>query len=172
MIETDILIVGGGPAGAIVAKYLSKSNVDNILVQRNLHFKKPCGGGIRLDAFDEFDIDKDLIHKYVDKIGFVFKSTKIEVDISEFPLGIVDRVRFDARLREDAVEVGTTLYEASFVSLEIFDEYIISKIKKDGEYLDVKSNYLIGADGVNSKIRQLVNGDKVSSGLTNYMDVV
>ncbi len=172
MIETNILIVGGGPAGAMVAKYLSLDNVDNILVQRNLNFKKPCGGGIRLDAFDEFDIDKSLIQKYVNTIGLVYKSTKIEVDISKFPLAIVDRVSFDERLREDAKEVGTEIYEASFISLEIHDDYVISKIKKDGKYIQIKSKYLVAADGVNSKIRQLVNGDKVSSSLTNYMDVV
>ena len=33
MTETDILAVGGGPAGATTAKYLSKGEVKNILIK-------------------------------------------------------------------------------------------------------------------------------------------
>ncbi len=171
MLETDILIVGGGPAGSIAAKYLSKSGIKNTLVQRNFDFKKPCGGGIRIDAFSEFEIDKSLIQKQVNTIALVYKTTKIEVDISDFPLAIVDRVTFDRHLREDAKSMGTTIYEATFVSLERFDEYIISKIMLNKEYIEIKSNYIIAADGVHSKVRKLVNGDNVSSGLTSYIDI-
>lgn len=171
MIETDILIVGGGPAGATAGKYLSLSGIDNIIVQRKFDFKKPCGGGIRLDAFDEFNIDKNLIQKYITTIALVYKEKRIAVDIKSRPIGIVDRVIFDSYLRDQAALSGSQLYEATFVSLEIFDDYIISKIKKNDEYIEIKSNYLIAADGVNSKIRKLINGDEVRASLTNYVDL-
>jgi len=171
MIETNILIVGGGPAGYTAAKYLSKAGIDNILVQRNFDFRKPCGGGIRLDCFDEFEIDKGLIKKFVDEIALVYKETRIEINIQDTPLGIVDRVEFDSYLRNQAEIIGTKLYEAAFVSLEIFDDYIVSKIKKIDEYIEIKSNYVIAADGVNSKIRKQVNGDYVNAILTNYTDL-
>ena len=171
MIETDILIVGGGPAGAIAAKYLSISKIDNILIQRNLSYRKPCGGGIRTDAFKEFNIDKNIIKKYVDTIAIVYKSQRIDVDISNTQIGIVDRVEFDSYLREDAKKKGTKLYKATFVSLTLFDDFIISRIKKDGEYIEIKSSYVIAADGVHSKIRKQVNGDEVNAALTNYADI-
>lgn len=171
MLKTEVLIVGGGPAGAIAAKYLSKAGVQNILVQRNFGFKKPCGGGIRLDAFDEFEIDKSVIEKYVDTIALVYKDQCIEVDISQTPLGIVDRTTFDARLREDAKDEGTTLLEASFTTLQIEQEYILATILLNGEHQQIKSRYIIAADGVNSKVRRIVNGDYVSSGMTNYADI-
>ncbi len=171
MLETDILIIGGGPAGSTVAKYLSIAHVDNVLVQRNFDFRKPCGGGVRMDSFDEFEIDKALIKKRVNEITLVYKSKKIEIDVTKTPLAIVDRVEFDTALRNAAREKGTKLYEAAFVSLERFDTHVISKIKLNGEYVEIKSNYVIAADGVNSKIRKLVNGDEVSSLLTHYTDL-
>lgn len=172
MIEVEILIVGGGPAGATAAKYLSNAGIKNILIQRNFNFKKPCGGGLRLDAFDEFFIDKQIIKKYVDTIALVYKDKRVEIDIANTPLGIVDRVEFDTYLRDQALESGTTLYEAVFVSLESFDEYVVSTVKRGDEYLKIKSNYVIASDGVNSKIRKLVNGDNVQANMTNYTDLV
>jgi len=172
MLETDVLVVGGGPAGATTAKYLSESSVDAILVQRNFSFKKPCGGGIRIDAFDEFEIDKTFITKSIETVALVHKELRVEVDISKTPIAIVDRVAFDMHLREQAQSAGVRLYEAIFINLEIYDDYIISTIKKDDKYIKIKSNYLVAADGVNSKIRKLVNGDEVSASLTNYTDLL
>jgi len=172
MLYADVLIVGAGPAGSTTAKYLSLGGIDNILIQRNFNFRKPCGGGIRIDGFDEFNIDKSLIKKRVDSFAVVSKSQRVDIDISDRPIGIVDRVEFDTALREKAIEAGSRVLEAAFISLEIFDEYIISKIKKDGEIVEIKSHYVIGADGVNSKVRKLVNGDEVSASLTHYTDLV
>ncbi len=171
MLETDVLVVGGGPAGATTAKYLSLAGVKNILVQRNFNFKKPCGGGIRLDAFDTFEIDKTLIEKEVHELNLVHKRQKISIDISQTPIAIVDRVKFDTALREHAKNAGTDVYEAAFVSLEIFESYVISTIKKDDVYIKIKSNSVVAADGVNSKLRKQVNNDTVSATMTHYCDI-
>jgi geranylgeranyl reductase len=172
MLETEILIVGGGPAGATTAKYLSIGGVDNILIQRNFGFKKPCGGGIRVDAFDEFGINRNLIKKRVNELELVYKKSKISIDISTTPIAIVDRVEFDTALRNEAKNRGSTLYEATFVSLEVFEDYVISKIKKNDKLLEIKSKYVIAADGVNSKLRKQVTGEEVSSFMTHYCDII
>ena len=171
MIETEVLVVGGGPAGASAARYLAMHGRNTILIQRNLNFKKPCGGGLRMDAFETFDLDHDLIEKCVNTIELVYKDTRIAVDISKTPLAIVDRVAFDTSLREKAVHAGAKLYKATWIDCEIFDTHIISKIKLADHDLFVRSRYLIAADGVNSKIRQRINKDHVPSLLTCYADI-
>ncbi len=171
MIETEILVVGGGPAGTTTAKYLSLAGIKNILIQRNFHFKKPCGGGVRLDAFDTFEIDKNLIEKEVYTLNLVHKKQKISIDITQTPIAIVDRVKFDTALRKQAKEAGTDVYEATFVNLEIFENYVISTIKKEDTFIKIKSKYVVAADGVNSKLRKQVNKENVSATMTHYCDI-
>ncbi|MEA2072272.1 MAG: FAD-dependent monooxygenase [Campylobacterota bacterium] len=142
-----------------------------MLIQRNFSFKKPCGGGIRKDGFEKFDLDEKEIIKTVDTAALVHKDRRVDIDISRVSVAIVDRVSFDHYLRVDAEKKGTQLYEASFVSMEIFDTHIVSKIKRDDVYSYIKSNYVVAADGVNSKIRKAVNGDEVSSIMTHYCDI-
>jgi len=171
MIKTEILIIGGGPAGATLAKLLSKNGVDNILIQRNLNFKKPCGGGLRVDAFDEFNLDKSLIQNYIDKISLIGANKKIVVDIAKNPIAIVNREIFDKYLRDEAKKAGTIIYEAVFKDVEIFKDYVITTIKIDNELKQIKSKYLVAADGVNSKVRKKIYNENVSSILTNYVDL-
>ena len=171
MTEVDLLVVGGGPAGATVSKYLAASGIDTLLVQRNFSFKKPCGGAIRFEAFERFALPGDAIQKIVNEIIVVHHSQTVSVDISDAPLAIVDRQLFDESLRKDAQENGAIVLEATFVKLEIFDDHIVSYLRRDGKSMMVKSSYLIAADGVNSKIRKLVNGDSVPSLLTRYIDM-
>jgi len=43
--STKVLVVGGGPAGAVAARSLAEWGEEVILIERNPSFKKPCGGG-------------------------------------------------------------------------------------------------------------------------------
>ncbi|RMD47135.1 MAG: hypothetical protein D6831_00505, partial [Aquificota bacterium] len=83
MLKTKVLIVGGGPAGSTTGRFLSLNGIDNILIQKNFDYRKPCGGGIRLDTFDKFGLDKKLIYKTVKKVGIGYKDKKITIDIKE-----------------------------------------------------------------------------------------
>jgi len=60
-LSTNVIVIGAGPAGATAAKVLSKSGIDVILLERNLAFVKPCGGGLSINAFDEFGIPGNII---------------------------------------------------------------------------------------------------------------
>lgn len=169
--ECEILIIGAGPAGATLAKELSKKNINNILIQRNFHFKKPCGGGLRADAFREFNLETRYIKKDINKIILAFKEKRISVDIEQTPLAIVERREFDSYLRDEAQKAGSALYEATFVSAIIKDDYLLSSIKFGDEVKTIRSKYLVAADGVNSKVRKLINGDATQSLMTSYADL-
>ena len=163
----DIIIVGGGPAGSMAGKYLAKAGKRVLLLQKDFSFKKPCGGGLRMDAFDEFNINKSLVKKSVTEIVLETKKRSIEFDISATPLAVVDRVEFDDRLRQDAVGAGVEVLEEKVSNVTILD----SSVKVESNAKVYESKYLIAADGVLSSIRKKLRAEKVPSGLTHYSDI-
>ena len=171
MIKTEILVVGGGPAGATAARYLAAGGVETLLIQRNLSFRKPCGGGIRLDAFREFELDESVVYKTVRTIELGFKKERIAVDIARNPIGIVDRVEFDGMLRKLAEQNGVKVMEASFVHLEKKENLFHTTIKTESGYETVTSRHVVAADGVHSKVRKIWRGETVSAIMTRYCDI-
>lgn len=171
MQKCEVLVVGGGPAGATAARYLAKAGLFTVLVQRNFDFKKPCGGCIRLDAFEEFDLDSGIIHQHIKQVDLSFKQQTISLDISKTPLVVVDRKPFDQYLRSLAQKHGAVVIEARYNSFEKHEDGYIVKIKRNAGYEYIQTKNIIAADGVNSKIRSQVFNSSVSSLLTNYTDV-
>ena len=167
----DIIVVGAGPAGAMVAKYLAASGKKILLVQKNLSFKKPCGGGIRLDAFDEFDIDKKWIKSIVNEIMLETKQHSITYDISHVPLAIVDRVSFDQALRNDAREAGAVLLEAKVTHIDVTAFSVKVEVDNGMEHKVYESKNIIAADGVHSFVRKQMRNEEVPAHLTHYSDI-
>jgi len=170
--DCDIVVVGGGPAGSTAARELANFGFSVVLLQKDLSFQKPCGGGVVLSAFDEFDLPKSLITKTIKKIRLISpKLQKVDVDISSHPLAIVDRLEFDSTLRELAKNSGANLIEAKAYKLQIEDSSIkvFAKNRQD-EYL-IRANYIIAADGVHSTIRKLHLNEKTDTILTLYTDI-
>ncbi len=170
MLETEVLIVGGGPAGATAGRYLSEKGIENIIVQRNCDFLKPCGGGIRSTAFSEFNIDTSIVEKKVKKVEIGFKDKRLSIDISDSPIYIVNRRVFDKYLREKAKKAGSIIIEGRLVSIKK-ESSIISTIKTREGKIYIKSRYLISADGVNSTVRKQVSGSYPERIPVSYIDL-
>ena len=173
--ETKALIIGGGPAGSTLAIKLAKSNINVILVEKNDNYDKPCGGGIKSIVYEEFGIPKNLESRRVNQIDIYSSKNSVSVDIKNTPLTIVLRSNFDKFNRELAKKDGANLIFAKYknakriiIENKIFYEVEISS--KNRDYL-IKTQYLVGADGVNSKVRKDIFNSKVNSILTHYCNI-
>lgn len=150
----DVAVVGGGPAGASAANELAQKGFSVALIERNLNNAKPCGGAIPLGLIEEFEIPDALIERKVTQMAVRSPSGKIvEMSMPNGFVGMVRRERFDKFLRERAARNGATLLEAKFRSVkETSDGYALVAETKDGGTMNIEANYVIGADGANSKV--------------------
>lgn len=172
-LKIKTVIIGGGPSGANAAKYLATSKEDVLLIEKDLTFDKPCGGGLFLKAFEEFNIPQEIIRKVVNSIDIVSpKLEKVSVDISNHPLAVVHRQEFDKTLRELAVDAGAQLLKAKVINIATTPEGIeVLARQNDGSEITINAKYAIVADGVNSSARRQLLGEYPSRVLTYYANL-
>jgi len=171
-LNCKVLIVGGGPGGATAARELNKFKIDNILLEKNFNFAKPCGGGLIKKAFKEFDIDTSLIDKEITSIKVVSPTKKsASVDILDSPLAIINRAKFDSHLRELAKRDGSKLIEAKAYHLKTDKNKTVIYAKNKNDTFAIECQYLIVADGVNSTIRKLLYKKDTKKVLTYYANI-
>jgi len=154
-LTTKILIVGGGPAGSTAARFLAESGREVILLEKNFSFVKPCGGGIPLSTFDELDIPKTLIKKEVKSIRLISPlDEKLDIELRGGSLAITERGEFDRVLRNVAEEHGAHVIEGEFYGITLNNTIYRVEANIGGERIEIVSEYVIAADGVNSSVRR------------------
>lgn len=161
-IETyDVVVVGGGPAGATAAHDLALKGRSVLLMDRAGRIK-PCGGAIPPVLMREFDIpDRLLVARASGARIFAPSAKRVDMPIENGFVGMVDRDVFDEWLRERAASAGAARLDASFESFSRDDDgtAVISYATKDKRKASVRARTVIGADGALSLVaRQAVPG--------------
>lgn len=151
MLRTHVLVIGGGPAGSTAARFLADNNIDTILVERDLSYIKPCGGGIPSTALHELNISEEIVKKKTNKMRIVSpKGEDVEIELKGGHLCITERGDFDSKLRKMASDKGASIMEAEFMRFDEADRNITSTIRKRSseEEIKIKSDYVIASDGI------------------------
>lgn len=176
----DVVVVGGGPAGATAANDLAKSGRSVLLLDRAGRIK-PCGGAVPPILIAEFEIPENLI---VARVGgariFSPKSRRVEMPIeNDGFVGMVDRDVFDEWLRERARASGATRRSGTFerISRDQDGTALITyrtRQPNSGESIEtVRARSVIGADGAISAVaRQAVPGAERISYVFAYHEVI
>ena len=95
----DVVVIGGGPAGATTANELVNSGLKVMLLDKAGRIK-PCGGAIPPKAIDEFEIPDELLVAKINKAQIVSPAkNKVDIPIENGFVGMVDRDKFDEWLR-------------------------------------------------------------------------
>ncbi len=156
----DVLVVGGGPAGAIAAYELAKSKVSVALIEKEkLPRYKACGGIVtpRVDRIIDFSLEP-VIERHISKMLITVKQSSPFV--REYPRTIVYtmmRDTFDNFLVQKAREAGAIVFDGSpLTALEALEDGYRVKTPT-GEFV---TKYVIAADGANSITRRLVGAPK------------
>lgn len=133
---------------------LAASGVETTLVEKDLAFKKPCGGGMPLSVFRTLDIPESLAVRTVREFRLVTPSghtaiTKLPEDNA---VGIVERGPFDAALR--GMAKGANIIEARFMRFTSSGKTTVAELLgSDGEAFRIEADHVIATDGINSRAR-------------------
>lgn len=162
----DVVVVGGGPAGATAAEDLARSGHRVAMIDREGRIK-PCGGAIPPRLIEDFAIpDEQLIARITTARMISPTGRRVDIPIENGFVGMVDRKDFDPFLRDRAVAAGAEKMTGTFLRIEREnrgkDRYVVYRDKDSREEVRLKTRLIIGADGAKSRVaaQEIVGGDK------------
>jgi digeranylgeranylglycerophospholipid reductase len=156
----DILVIGGGPAGALAAKTAAEKGLSACLVEKRPAIGAPvrCAEGIGKEALHEFmDPDPKCISAEMTGASIVAPDgflMKLESGLAGNKVGyILDRKFFDRELVWKAAEAGADVAVKTRASAPIMENGFVkgAKIECCGTVTNVTADVVIAADGVESK---------------------
>jgi menaquinone-9 beta-reductase len=155
----DVVIVGGGPAGAWAALNLASGGARVALLDDSHPREKPCGGGVtaRALALLGSSVRQVTDGVAIDSARFVHRDRALLMPLADanagLRLAVVPRLAFDSHLIARAEQAGADVIRAR-----------VKDVKRVGRAWQVSSTggeiesaWLIGADGPGSLVRRRVS---------------
>ena len=152
----DVIVVGGGPAGATAAYRLATAGLGVLILEKEKFPRyKPCGGGLslKIDRILELDIKK-IIETTVNGAYFSYGQKEGTYILSDRPVAhMVMRDNLDFYLISEAVRAGATLLTERGVKgvshgKSGYEVYTGNQV--------FNCRYVVGADGVNGIVRKFI----------------
>ena len=156
----DVVVVGGGPAGATAAHELARQGRSVLLLDRAGRVK-PCGGAIPPRLIKDFEIPDELLVAKARCARMIAPSShRVDIPIDNGFVGMVNRDQFDEWLRQRAADAGAVRRTGKFESLsrgadgvsEIHYTARERTAQRDGLPARVRARCIVGADGARSEV--------------------
>lgn len=183
----DVVVVGGGPAGATAAQELAQQGRSVLLLDRAGRIK-PCGGAIPPRLIRDFAIPDQLLVARAHSARMIAPSNKkVDIPIDNGFVGMVDREQFDEWLRERAASCGAVRRNGRFTRISRDSDgtavvHYLPKTAADDHDTDeaasaheaqVRARVVIGADGAKSGVaRAAIPGAKDVEYVFAYHEIV
>ncbi len=165
--QTDVLVVGAGPAGSAAAAWAARAGLDTLLVDAAVFPRdKTCGDGLTPRAIHELQLLglEDWLRAHTVNRGLRAHGFG-QTLLLPWPGGslpdwgsAVARTEFDDHLRTTAIKAGAAAVDgARAVDVRLEGGRVAAvTFRRDGETFDVSCRRLVVADGVRSPLGKLL----------------
>jgi menaquinone-9 beta-reductase len=166
-VQTDVLVVGAGPAGSAAAAWAARAGLDTLLVDAAVFPRdKTCGDGLTPRAIHELQLLglEDWLRAHTVNQGLRAHGFG-QTLLLPWPGGslpdwgsAVARTELDDHLRTTAIKAGAAAVDgARAVDVRLEGGRVAAvTFRRDGEVFDVSCRRLVVADGVRSPLGKLL----------------
>jgi geranylgeranyl reductase family protein len=169
-VETDVLVVGGGPSGAAAGYWLAERGHRVLIVEKKVFPReKTCGDGLTPRAvrqLEDMGLGERLRgHLRYEGLRSIAHGVTLELEWPEHPdfpsYGYVVRRRdLDEMVADQAVKAGATLWPGAEATEPILDGGLLAGAvvhkKEDDRIERVRARYVVVADGSNSRFGRML----------------
>lgn len=173
-LKYDVVIIGGGPSGVTVGNLLTKKKVNCCIIDKEIFPRnKLCAGVLTektVELLKTMDLQLDIENYYnnsTNKFKMYYKnelSLCIETDTEYY---FTDRIDFDNLLINIFLKNGGKLFDGTkLTNIDLENNEIITSNNKK-----IRFDYIIGADGINSVLRNYVDENYKQIGFAVEADI-
>jgi geranylgeranyl reductase family protein len=148
-----IAVVGAGPAGTWASILLARRGHTVTLLDPQVPWEKPCGGGVTAKAIANFEIfESNLPRNNIERVTIYFGDQASVTVAPQRPITVISRRDLGKYLLDAAESAGVSLIRSRVTQI---------KPRANGWQLSTRetvlqSDFLIGADGATSLVRRTV----------------
>ena len=158
----DAVIVGGGPVGAHVADHIARAGYSVLILEEHKIAGLPvqCAGLVTTKIENLVPLKNCILNTVLGARIYSPSGHMLELDSKTPKAHVIDRTLFDQQILESAVSAGAELRlssrvtEAKRIAFED-TEGVELKVYFDNKPTSIRTKLVIGADGANSKIREV-----------------
>ncbi len=162
LIETDILVIGAGPAGSTAAKHAALGGAKVLMLDKKSEIGAPkrCAEGVSIGGLESLGIEPNprWVTKKLDGVRMVspngtdvwLTSDKVELPEAGY---ILERKVFDKFMAMDAARAGAEIRVKTLATgLRREDDHVIVSAECMDEEFEIKAKIIIAADGPETRV--------------------
>ncbi len=159
----DVIVVGGGPAGAMVAEGISRMGFSVLIVEEHREIGRPiqCSGLVSPEVLKMAGSGERVVINPLRRATVFAGDEELTIESNSLRAVAIDRAMFDRELMRKALRSGAEIMLGTrATSFRKEKDGIFVGLRSGGEDVSVKTRLLIGADGASSIVSRSFGMDR------------